>query len=189
MPDFQYCRILFFGHSVETLWISLCFNCITALVCQLYIIFLQFFIDCPFIDDIVVFLHLIEDELFFYRIAIIMIWFSIKIYKIGVALGYKHLCCDFELTLFVMTCFVYCMFSCEFHIKVRLHYLFQVIVDHVLVYCSTSSHNSCCNLLFEGPEKELLQLGVFGELLALFSGVQIHMDLVGPAVPQFRLVF
>ncbi|URD90632.1 MYND finger [Musa troglodytarum] len=37
-----------------------------------------------------------------------------------------------------------------------------------------------------GPEKELLQLGVFGELLALFSGVQIHMDLVGPAVPQFR---
>ncbi|URD90634.1 MYND finger [Musa troglodytarum] len=42
------------------------------------------------------------------------------------------------------------------------------------------------NIHYLGPEKELLQLGVFGELLALFSGVQIHMDLVGPAVPQFR---
>lgn len=31
-------------------------------------------------------------------------------------------------------------------------------------------------------------MGVFGELKALFPGVQLHMEFVGPAVPQFRLV-
>ncbi|KAK4402867.1 hypothetical protein Sango_1027400 [Sesamum angolense] len=35
-----------------------------------------------------------------------------------------------------------------------------------------------------GPEKELLQLPVFGELQALFPGVRMHIDLVGPAVPH-----
>ena len=34
-----------------------------------------------------------------------------------------------------------------------------------------------------------MQLGVFGELRALFPGVQLHMDFVGPAVPQFRFVY
>ncbi|KAL9328117.1 hypothetical protein ACSQ67_003120 [Phaseolus vulgaris] len=37
-----------------------------------------------------------------------------------------------------------------------------------------------------GPEKELLQLVVFGELLALFPGVDIHIELVGPAIPPER---
>ncbi|KAL6571750.1 hypothetical protein OROHE_002619 [Orobanche hederae] len=37
-----------------------------------------------------------------------------------------------------------------------------------------------------GPEKELLQLAVFGELQALFPGVQVHIDLVGPAIPHLR---
>ncbi|KAL6896716.1 hypothetical protein ACP4OV_007288 [Aristida adscensionis] len=37
-----------------------------------------------------------------------------------------------------------------------------------------------------GPEKELLQLAVFGELRALFPGVRIHIELVGPAVPKSR---
>ncbi|KAK7309530.1 hypothetical protein RJT34_06332 [Clitoria ternatea] len=37
-----------------------------------------------------------------------------------------------------------------------------------------------------GPEKELLQLAVFGELLALFPGVNIHIELVGPAIPPQR---
>ncbi|CAD6223785.1 unnamed protein product [Miscanthus lutarioriparius] len=37
-----------------------------------------------------------------------------------------------------------------------------------------------------GPEKELLQLAAFGELRALFPGVQIHIELVGPEVPQSR---
>jgi len=38
----------------------------------------------------------------------------------------------------------------------------------------------------KGPEKELLQLAVFGELLALFPGVHIHIDLVGPSIPSQR---
>lgn len=37
-----------------------------------------------------------------------------------------------------------------------------------------------------GPEKELLQLAAFGELRALFPGVQIHIELVGPEVPKSR---
>ncbi|XP_004504502.1 uncharacterized protein [Cicer arietinum] len=37
-----------------------------------------------------------------------------------------------------------------------------------------------------GPEKELLQLAVFGDLLALFPGVHIHIELVGPAIPPQR---
>ncbi|KAL5759693.1 hypothetical protein ACOSQ2_018531 [Xanthoceras sorbifolium] len=37
-----------------------------------------------------------------------------------------------------------------------------------------------------GPEKELLQLAVFGELSALFPGVQVHIELIGPAIPKHR---
>ncbi|XP_051122037.1 uncharacterized protein LOC127245292 isoform X2 [Andrographis paniculata] len=37
-----------------------------------------------------------------------------------------------------------------------------------------------------GPEKELLQLAVFGELQALFPGVKVHIDLIGPAIPNHR---
>ncbi|XP_055810211.1 uncharacterized protein LOC129880274 isoform X2 [Solanum dulcamara] len=37
-----------------------------------------------------------------------------------------------------------------------------------------------------GPEKELHQLAVFSELLAVFPDVRIHIDLVGPAVPEER---
>ncbi|KAK6160119.1 hypothetical protein DH2020_003500 [Rehmannia glutinosa] len=37
-----------------------------------------------------------------------------------------------------------------------------------------------------GPEKELLQLAVFGELQAIFPGVQVHIDLVGPAISHLR---
>jgi hypothetical protein len=38
----------------------------------------------------------------------------------------------------------------------------------------------------EGPERELLQLAVFGELQVLFPGVCIHIELVGPAIPPQR---
>ncbi|XP_024024026.1 zinc finger MYND domain-containing protein 15 isoform X2 [Morus notabilis] len=37
-----------------------------------------------------------------------------------------------------------------------------------------------------GPEKELLQLAVFAELHVLFPGLDVHIELVGPAVPQSR---
>ncbi|KAJ0096116.1 hypothetical protein Patl1_16259 [Pistacia atlantica] len=36
------------------------------------------------------------------------------------------------------------------------------------------------------PEKELLQLSVFGELLALFPGVKVDIELIGPEIPQHR---
>ena len=39
-----------------------------------------------------------------------------------------------------------------------------------------------------GPKKELLQLAVFGELHALFPSVQVHIELVGPAIPESRSV-
>ncbi|ONK71813.1 uncharacterized protein A4U43_C04F12660 [Asparagus officinalis] len=42
------------------------------------------------------------------------------------------------------------------------------------------------NIHYLGPEKELLQLGVFSELRALFPSIQLHIEFVGPAVPQFR---
>ncbi|WVZ65932.1 hypothetical protein U9M48_015217 [Paspalum notatum var. saurae] len=41
-------------------------------------------------------------------------------------------------------------------------------------------------LMSKGPEKELLQLAAFGELRALFPGIQIHIELVGPEVPKSR---
>ncbi|XP_076947275.1 uncharacterized protein LOC143619157 [Bidens hawaiensis] len=37
-----------------------------------------------------------------------------------------------------------------------------------------------------GPERELYQAAVFGELHALLPGVQVYIDFVGPAVPHDR---
>nr|XP_043624697.1 zinc finger MYND domain-containing protein 15 isoform X2 [Erigeron canadensis] len=37
-----------------------------------------------------------------------------------------------------------------------------------------------------GPERELYQLSVFGELRALFPEVQVHIDFVGPEIPHDR---
>lgn len=39
-------------------------------------------------------------------------------------------------------------------------------------------------LCTSGPEKELLQLFVFAELLALFPGVALQIELVGPRIPE-----
>ncbi|KAG5521061.1 hypothetical protein RHGRI_033575 [Rhododendron griersonianum] len=39
-----------------------------------------------------------------------------------------------------------------------------------------------------GPDKELAQLAVFGELNSLFPGLQVHVELVGPAIPGSRSV-
>ncbi|XP_068657395.1 uncharacterized protein [Aristolochia californica] len=41
------------------------------------------------------------------------------------------------------------------------------------------------HILYLGPDKELLQLGIFGELQALL-GCLVHIDFVGPAVPPYR---
>ncbi|KAG0497777.1 hypothetical protein HPP92_002468 [Vanilla planifolia] len=42
------------------------------------------------------------------------------------------------------------------------------------------------NIHYLGPEKELSQLAVFGELMALLPGVQLQIEFFGPSVPQFR---
>uniref|UniRef100_A0A6N2N397 MYND-type domain-containing protein n=1 Tax=Salix viminalis TaxID=40686 RepID=A0A6N2N397_SALVM len=49
---------------------------------------------------------------------------------------------------------------------------------------SVETRKLCVHYL--GPEKELLQLPAFGELLALFPGVQIHIEFIGPAIPRQR---
>ncbi|XP_057948516.1 uncharacterized protein LOC131144125 isoform X2 [Malania oleifera] len=46
--------------------------------------------------------------------------------------------------------------------------------------------NNELRIHYLGPDKELLQLAAFGELYALFPGVQVHIEFVGPAVPQYR---
>lgn len=47
---------------------------------------------------------------------------------------------------------------------------------------------STATLHSAGPDKELFQLAVFGELLALFPDYNVHIDFVGPAVPEYRSV-
>ncbi|KAG4159286.1 hypothetical protein ERO13_D02G166800v2 [Gossypium hirsutum] len=49
----------------------------------------------------------------------------------------------------------------------------------------TSEISKLC-IHYLGPEKELLQLAVFGELRALFPGVFVQIELIGPAVPHHR---
>ncbi|XP_010552626.1 PREDICTED: zinc finger MYND domain-containing protein 15 [Tarenaya hassleriana] len=49
---------------------------------------------------------------------------------------------------------------------------------------SQNSNEVCIHYL--GPQKELGQLGVFAELQALFPGVRILVELVGPDVPLYR---
>ncbi|KAJ6313330.1 hypothetical protein OIU76_011100 [Salix suchowensis] len=53
------------------------------------------------------------------------------------------------------------------------------------VWSSTVETRKLC-VHYLGPEKELLQLAAFGELLALFPGVQIHIEFIGPAIPRQR---
>ncbi|XP_021731170.1 zinc finger MYND domain-containing protein 15-like isoform X3 [Chenopodium quinoa] len=59
---------------------------------------------------------------------------------------------------------------------------------------SNTNHNcpasiNCWNLPStlvpcSGPDKELIQLAVFGELLALIPDYDVHIDFVGPAIPD-----
>ncbi|GMY26143.1 zinc finger MYND domain-containing protein 15 isoform X2 [Fagus crenata] len=51
---------------------------------------------------------------------------------------------------------------------------------------STSEIRDKLCIHYLGPEKELLQLSVFTELHALSPGVHVHIELVGPAIPQHR---
>ncbi|BBG94136.1 zinc ion-binding protein [Prunus dulcis] len=50
----------------------------------------------------------------------------------------------------------------------------------------TSGISHKLHIHYLGPEKELLQLSVFSELHALFPNVHVHIELIGPAIPQHR---
>ncbi|PNT75112.1 hypothetical protein BRADI_1g27807v3 [Brachypodium distachyon] len=54
------------------------------------------------------------------------------------------------------------------------------------IQASRCDANDTLRIHYLGPEKELLQLPVFAELLALFPGVHLCIELVGPTVPRSR---
>ncbi|XP_052163502.1 uncharacterized protein LOC127780612 [Oryza glaberrima] len=73
-------------------------------------------------------------------------------------------------------------------VAVLLHWPLTLYHCVQLSHLQTSKYDGqdtlCIHYL--GPEKELHQLAVFGELRALFPGVHIYIELVGPAVPKSR---
>ncbi|KAJ4830938.1 hypothetical protein Tsubulata_019827 [Turnera subulata] len=59
----------------------------------------------------------------------------------------------------------------------------------IQIACTESLNSETCNKLrihYLGPEKELLQLAAFAELQALFPDKQVHLELIGPAIPESR---
>ncbi|XP_043705305.1 zinc finger MYND domain-containing protein 15 [Telopea speciosissima] len=76
------------------------------------------------------------------------------------------------------------------HSPVALLLQWTVTIYHAIqlaaVRNSTNENSNKLYIHYLGPDKELLQLAVFGELRALLPGIQVHIDLIGPAVPQFR---
>ncbi|XP_051216028.1 uncharacterized protein [Lolium perenne] len=73
-------------------------------------------------------------------------------------------------------------------VAVLLHWPLTLYHCLQLSRIQTSRHDghATLNIHYLGPEKELLQLAVFAELLALFPGVHLRIELVGPAVPRSR---
>ncbi|CAI9092841.1 OLC1v1028182C1 [Oldenlandia corymbosa var. corymbosa] len=80
--------------------------------------------------------------------------------------------------------------SIPFHspVALLLHWPLTVYWAHQLAYSRSLvnrvGHKLCIHYL--GPEKELHQLAAFGELYALFPGVDVHICFVGPEIPQER---
>ncbi|XP_072984912.1 uncharacterized protein [Typha latifolia] len=68
------------------------------------------------------------------------------------------------------------------HWPLTLYHCFQLSA----VQSSISEVGDKLHIHYLGPENELLQLSVFGELRALFPGVHLYMELVGPAIPECR---
>ncbi|KAM7484287.1 hypothetical protein LguiA_000296 [Lonicera macranthoides] len=68
------------------------------------------------------------------------------------------------------------------HWPLTLYWVIQLAAGRSLI--PELSDQLCIHYL--GPDKELFQLAVFGELHALFPGVKVHMDLVGPDIPKCR---
>ncbi|KAI3515307.1 hypothetical protein L1887_14154 [Cichorium endivia] len=63
-----------------------------------------------------------------------------------------------------------------------IYYAIQLASSKQLILETTDE--LCIHYL--GPEREIYQLAVFGELHALLPGVRVHIDFVGPAIPHDR---
>ncbi|KAL3511246.1 hypothetical protein ACH5RR_030647 [Cinchona calisaya] len=68
------------------------------------------------------------------------------------------------------------------HWPLTIYWANQLVTSRSLV--DRVGKKFCIHYL--GPDKELCQLGAFGELNALFPGVEVRIDFVGPAIPQER---
>ncbi|XP_063936789.1 uncharacterized protein LOC108196101 isoform X2 [Daucus carota subsp. sativus] len=68
------------------------------------------------------------------------------------------------------------------HLPLTLYWAAQLTLARSL----TSKAIDELNIHYLGPDKELSQVSVFSELRALFPRVRIRLELVGPAVPQYR---
>ncbi|KAJ6849910.1 zinc finger MYND domain-containing protein 15 [Iris pallida] len=77
-----------------------------------------------------------------------------------------------------------------FHSPVALLLHWPLTVYHCFQVSGVQSLNpevsNKLHIHYLGPDKELSQLAVFRELQALIPRVQLHIELIGPAVPQFR---
>ncbi|XP_030443104.1 uncharacterized protein LOC115665366 [Syzygium oleosum] len=77
-----------------------------------------------------------------------------------------------------------------FHSPVALLLQWPMLIYHAIqitsARISTIGTSKELRVHYVGPEKELLQLPAFGELQALFPGMRMHIELVGPAVPEHR---
>ncbi|CAN0925694.1 Zinc finger MYND domain-containing protein 15 [Linum grandiflorum] len=68
------------------------------------------------------------------------------------------------------------------HWPLTVYYATQIATAGISAL--VTSKQLCIHYL--GPEKELSQLAVFGELSALFPGICVHVELIGPAIPETR---
>lgn len=66
------------------------------------------------------------------------------------------------------------------HWPLTIYQAYLLVTARILIPDITTE----LNIHYLGADKELSQLAVFGELHALFPRVQVHVELVGPAIPQ-----
>ncbi|KAM5566666.1 zinc finger MYND domain-containing protein 15 [Rosa sericea] len=80
--------------------------------------------------------------------------------------------------------------SIPLHSPVALLLHWPITIYHATQVAGSGSWrpgiNGKLHIHYLGPEKELLQLSVFSELHALFPNMDVHIDLIGPSIPQHR---
>ncbi|PIA40320.1 hypothetical protein AQUCO_02500188v1 [Aquilegia coerulea] len=76
---------------------------------------------------------------------------------------------------------LYSPVSLLLHWPLTLYHVFQLTRSMPISEVHDKVH-----IHYLGPERELLQLSVFAELQTLFPGLEVNIELIGPAIPQFR---